>query len=197
MLSVAGLVLLLTLSRGRPLSLLSFTIYGVSQILLYTASALHHSLHTLPTDHDRLQRLDHCAIYLLIGGTYTPVCLLTLHGALGWSLFGVEWALAVTGILATLLWRTAPDWFRVVLYLSMGWLVVIALGPLRATLPPEAFRLIVAGGLTYTIGTIVFAADRPHLWPGRFSAHDLWHLFVLGGSACFFVVMARFIAPAA
>ena len=196
-LSVIGLVVLLTLSQGRPLYLLSFTIYGVSQILLYTTSAIYHSLRTSQVLHDRLKRLDHCAIYLLIGGTYTPVCLLTLRGALGWTIFGVEWALALTGILVTLFWRAAPDWFRVVLYLAMGWLVVMVLGPLRAALPAEAIRWIVAGGVTYTLGTVVFASDRPHLWPGRFSAHDLWHLFVLGGSICYFITMARFIAPAA
>ena len=75
-------------------------------------------------------------------------------------------------------------------------MVVVALGPLRAALPPEAFRLVVAGGITYTLGTVVFASDRPHLWPGRFSAHDLWHLFVLGGSACYYVLMARYVATA-
>ncbi|MBV9850879.1 MAG: hemolysin III family protein [Armatimonadetes bacterium] len=195
--SVAGLMLLLVLSKGHPWHVVSFAIYGVSLILLYTASALYHSLAVPERIADRLMRLDHCAIYLLIAGTYTPVCLLVLRGAWGWSIFGVEWGLALTGILATLLWRTAPDWFRVVLYVLMGWLIVIAFGPLRAALPAPAFWGIVAGGLTYSVGTIIFATDRPHLWPGRFSAHDLWHLFVLGGSACHFAVMARFLTPAA
>ena len=94
-----------------------------------------------------------------------------------------------------MLWRTAPDWFRVVLYLLMGWLVVVALGPLRAVLPPMRSGWW-SGAASLTLGTVVFAADRPHLWPGRFSAHDLWHLFVLGGSACYYVLMARYIAPA-
>ena len=188
-------MVLLSLSRGHPWHIVIFAIYGVSLVLLYTASALYHSLRVSPRSADRLMRFDHSAIYLLIAGTYTPVCLITLRGPLGWSLFGVEWGLALVGILATLLWRTAPDWFRVVLYLLMGWLITVALGPLRAALPVTAFWGIIAGGVTYSLGTVIFALDRPHLWPGRFSAHDLWHLFVLGGSACHFVTMARFIAP--
>ena len=194
-LSLVGLVVLLVISRGRPWHVVSFAIYGVSLVLLYTASALYHSLRVAPRNADRLMRFDHSAIYLLIAGTYTPVCLITLRGTLGWSIFGVEWGLALTGILTTLLWKSAPDWFRVVLYLIMGWLIAATLGPLRAALPAQAFWGIIAGGVTYSVGTVIFAIDRPHLWPGRFSAHDLWHLFVLGGSACHFVTMARFIAP--
>ncbi len=180
-------------ARGHPLKTVSFAIYGVSLVLLYTASALYHSLCVGPRAEKVLMRLDHGAIYLLIAGTYTPICLLVLRGGWGWSLFGMEWGLAAIGIGATLFWRTAPDWVRVVLYLVMGWLIVVALGPLRHALPPAALTGIVAGGIAYSVGVVVYATDRPHLWPGRFSAHDLWHLFVLGGSACHYMTVVRFL----
>ncbi len=193
MFSAAGLAVLLLLARGHPLKTVAFGIYSVSMVLLYTASALYHSLRVGPRAEDVLMRLDHSAIYLLIAGTYTPICLLALRGAWGWSLFALEWGLALVGIGATLLWRAAPAWVRVALYLVMGWLVAVALGPLRHALPSAAFAGVVAGGVAYSLGVVVYATDRPHLWPGRFSAHDLWHLFVLTGSACHYVTVARYL----
>ena len=100
------------------------------------------------------------------------------------------------GILASLFWRRAPEWVRVVLYLLMGWLAVVAIGPLHRAMPPAAFAWLVVGGVLYTVGAVVYATDRPHLWPGKFSAHDLWHVFVLGGSGCHFAMMVRLAAAA-
>ena len=194
-LSIAALVILLVLAHGHIWHVIGFAIYGTSLILLYTASTLYHSLWVKPDHADRLMRFDHIAIYLLIAGTYTPVCLVSLRGPWGWTLFGIEYGLALTGILITLLWRTAPDWVRVVLYIIMGWLVVVAMTPLRHALSPAGIGWLVAGGVTYSVGTVIFATDRPHLWPGKFNAHDLWHVFVLGGSVCHFILMAFFIAP--
>jgi hemolysin III len=192
--SAVGLVALLVLARGHPLRMAAFGIYGTSMVLLYAASALYHSLTVSKSAERRLMRMDHAAIYLLIAGTYTPICLLVLRGAWKWSIFSTEWGLALLGILATLLWPRAPHWVRVTLYLAMGWLVVIAFGPLRSGLPPAAVRGIVAGGLAYSFGTVIYATDRPHLWPGRFSAHDLWHLFVLAGSAFHYATIMRYLA---
>jgi hemolysin III len=186
-------VFLLRLAHGDMLKMVSFTLYSVSMILLYTASALYHSLRVSPRAADVLMRFDHSAIYLLIAGTYTPLCLLALPRAWGWPIFGTEWGLALIGISATLFWRSSPHWVRLVLYLSMGWLIVIAFGPLRHALPHDAVVGIVAGGIAYSVGVIVYATDRPHLWPGRFSAHDLWHLFVLAGSTCHYVTIARYL----
>ena len=193
-LAIAGLIILLVLARGRVRETVAFACYGASLVLLYTVSALYHSLRTSPRGLSRWQRMDHAAIYGLIAGSYVPVCVLALRGVVGWGLLAAELGLAAVGIGAVLLWRRAPEWFRVVLYLLMGWLVVAALGPLRNALPPAAFAWMMAGGVTYSVGAVVFAADRPHLWPGRFSAHDLWHLFVLGGSTCHFVVMLHLAA---
>lgn len=188
-LSVAALVALLMTARSDALRVLAFAIYGASLITLYTASTLYHSLRVAPRVEVWLQRFDHCAIYLLIAGSYTPICLLALRGAWGWSLLGAVWGLALIGIACRLCWHGAPDWWRFVLYLLMGWMVLLALSPLRASLSPAGFWWLIAGGAVYSVGAAIFAADKPHLWPGKFSAHDLWHLFVLGGSACQFVTI--------
>jgi len=143
---------------------------------------------------ERLKRLDHIGIFLLIAGTYTPVCLVSLRGPTGWWMLIAEWGMAVLGIAGILLLKKMPAWLRVVLYLGMGWLAMIALPPLRAALPPAAIAWLLAGGITYSVGVIFYATEWPHYWPGKFDGHDLWHLFVMGGSACHFVLMLLFVA---
>jgi hemolysin III len=194
LLSIAALIALLILAHGRVWQIVSFALYGATLITLYTASTLYHGVKGNKSTTDALRRFDYCAIYLLIAGTYTPVCLVALHGICGWRIIGAEWSLAAVGIIAALLWRTAPDWLRVALYLVMGWMIVIVFPTLKAALPPGGVAWLIAGGIVYSLGTVVFATNRPHLWPGKFSAHDLWHLFVVGGSVCHYVLMATFIA---
>lgn len=193
-LSLAALVVLLLRANGSLLASVAFLIYGLSLLALYTSSALYHSLQVSPQATRKLQQLDHCAIFVLIAGTYTPVCLITLKGSWGACLLAGQCALLVVGLGLSLA-RSAPEWPRFVLYLLMGWMVLVALGPLRAALPAAGFRWLLFGGIAYSVGAVIFAADKPHLWPGKFSAHDLWHVFVLAGSACHFVVMLRFVAP--
>jgi hemolysin III len=193
-LSVAGLVALLILARGRPWRILSFGIYGASLVLLYTASTLYHSLPAAPSRIIRLRQFDLVAIFLLIAGTYAPICLVPLRGPWGWGLLAAEYSIAFVGIAAVLRYQGLADGFRVLLYAIMGWLIVIAIAPLRRALPPGALAWLLGGGIAYSLGAVIFATDRPHLWPGKFSAHDLWHLFVLGGSACHFILMLRFVA---
>jgi hemolysin III len=123
------------------------------------------------------------------------VCLVPLRGTWGWGLLAAVWGIALVGIAMRIAWRTAPPWLAIVLYLLMGWMSVSALGPLTKALPAEALRWLFAGGVVYTIGAAVFASKRPRLWPGVFSSHELWHCFVLGGTACHFVMMVRFVAP--
>jgi hemolysin III len=195
LLGLAALVVLVGLARGKPWHLSGFAIYGATLILLYTASALYHSL---PLGERGLQRLllfDRVGIYLLIAGTYTPLCLVPLRGAWGWSLLGLVWGLALFGGLCEILWRGAPQWITTGLYLVMGWLAVIAFGPLLRTLTGVGLDWLVAGGIVYTVGAVICLTERPRLWPGTFGAHELWHLFVLGGSACHFVMMLWFVAP--
>jgi hemolysin III len=194
LLSVAALITLIVISRGNPREMAAFALYGSTLVILYTASTLYHSLKVGPKACYALMRFDHCSIFLLIAGTYTPVCLIGLRGVWGWNIFCIEWILATIGILTTIFWKTAPDWLRISLYVLMGWVVVIAFPALRAALSTYGIDWLIAGGLFYSLGTIVFATDRPHLWPGKFSAHDLWHFFVLGGSLCHFVLITTCIA---
>lgn len=194
-LSAVGLALLLAFSAGKPWHLTGFLVYGLCMVLLYTASTLYHSLPGCPKKIHRLMKFDQVAIFALIAGTYTPICLVPLRGPWGWSLLGIVWSLAIVGIVLRIAWRKSPPWVPVVLYLVMGWLSVAAWGPLGKALPAAALQWLLAGGIIYTIGCIVFALKRPRLWPGIFSSHELWHVFVLGGSACHFVLMFWFVAP--
>jgi hemolysin III len=194
-LAVVGLLTLLHASHGDPWRLAAFTLYGTSLVCLYTISALYHSLRLPEEVLDRWQRWDHIAIFLFLVGTYAPLCLVSLRGPWGWSLGGTVCFLALIGIGGSRPRHGLPDWTRVLLYAVIGWLAALATVPLERALTPHGFGWLLAGGLAYTAGGLIFAADRPHLWPGRFNAHDLWHLFVLAGSACHFLVMLRYVAP--
>lgn len=194
LLSVVGLVVLLVLAGGRPALTVAFAVYGSCLILLYAASTTTHAVRCSAGAAWRLDQCDYAAIYLLIAGTVTPLCLGPLWGPWGWGLLAAEWALAAAGVASVLLMKEPAGWIRVALYVLMGWLVVIAAGPLFRALPTAALIWLVAGGVVYSLGAVVFALDRPHLWPGRFTAHDLWHVMVLAGSACHFICIAWFVA---
>lgn len=195
-LSLAALLVLILAARGRAWHLVGFSLYGASLVALFAASALYHSLRAAPRTVARLQRIDFIAIFLLIAGTYAPLCLVTLRGPWGWGLLAAEYGLALGGIAAVAFLRHRfPAWLRVTLYAVMTWLAVFVTAPLLTLLSASGFAWLMAGILTYTVGTIILATDRPHLLPGRFSAHDLWHLFVIGGSACHFILMLCYVAP--
>lgn len=194
LLSVAGLVLLLLVAHGRPWHIVSYAIYGGTLIVLYSASALYHSLRVGPRAIRWLNKLDHMSIFLLIAGSYTPICLIALRGGWGWSIFGVVWGIAAAGIMAMLVWRSCPHWVRVTLYILMGWIAIIALGPMRAAIPPAGLWWLIGGGIAYTGGVVFYATEWPKRWPGVFDGHDVWHLFVMAGSACHYVLMYFFVA---
>jgi hemolysin III len=192
--SAIGLMVLLLVSRGKPWHMTGFTVYGVSMVLLYLASTLYHSLPGGPQRIRKLLMFDQVAIFLLIAGTYTPVCLVPLRAAGGGTLLAVVWAIAAVGIALRVGWRSAPPWLPIAIYLVMGWMCVVALKPLSGALPSQALWWLFAGGAVYTVGAVVHATKWPRLWPGVFSSHELWHVFVLGGSACHFVLMLQFVA---
>lgn len=192
----AGTIVLLICAHGALIPSIAFVAYGSGMVALFLASACHHGLNVPARMAARLERLDHSAIYLLIAGSYAPLCLITLRGPRGYGTLATICTLAVFGILATQLWRSAPVWVRIALYLTMGWILALSIGALRAILPPDAIALIVAGGLCYTIGCGVYLANVPHLAPGKFSAHDLWHVLVLAGCACHYAAILKFIAMA-
>ena len=197
-LAVAGTVLLSVRSALRGLGpwASAFSIYGASMILLYTASTLYHCLNTPVRGRLALRKWDHCSIYLLIAGTYTPLCLMPLRtvGAWGWTLFGVIWALAIAGIVMTMFWVNSPRWVTSGVYLFMGWLAVIALYPLWTALGGKGLFWLLLGGVLYTVGGVLYALK----WPGRdnprFGCHEIFHVFIVLGSAAHFMLMYHVVA---
>ncbi len=196
LLSMIALVVLLSLAIAArdARQVIAFTIFGLSQIALYTASTLYHSLPLSPKGVARLRRIDHMMVFVLIAGTYTPICLVALGGGWGWSLLAVVWGLAIGGLILKTRWMHAPKWLSTGIYLLMGWTVIVAAPVLFHKLPAGALVWLLAGGIIYTIGAVIHALKRPNLIPGVFEAHALWHLFVLGGSACFFWMVVRYVA---
>lgn len=161
----------------------AFAIFGASLILLYTASAVYHMPRFSEKAIRILRRIDHMMIFILIAGTYTPVCLLPLRGAWGWTLFGLVWGLAILGIALKVLWMQAPRWLSTSVYVLMGWLVVIAFYPLIQNLSTLAIWLLAGGGLAYTLGAVMYAVKWPPLPWRHFGFHELFHVFVLAGSS--------------
>ncbi len=192
-----GLVVLLAASAGRADQLVAFGIFGFSLIALYTASALYHLLPLSPAGIARLRRLDHMTIFVLIAGTYTPFCLLALDGIWGVGLLGLIWGLALCGILLKLLWMDAPRWLSVILYLGMGWVALVAAPALFRAVPAGGMAWVLAGALVYSAGALVYGLKRPNPIPGVFGFHELWHLFVMAGSACHFWAVLQYVAPLA
>ncbi len=190
-LSLAGLVVLIILTalRGTAWHVVSCSIYGSTLVILYAASTLYHSIQS-PRAKRVLRIIDHGAIYLLIAGTYTPFTLVNLRGGLGWTLFGVVWGLAALGIVFKIFHVDRFPIASTLVYLSMGWLVVIAWKPMVALIPVGGIALIAAGGLAYTLGVVFFAAKRiPY-------SHAIWHLFVLAGSIFHYVAVLLYVLPA-
>lgn len=191
LLAVAALVLLIVWSNGDPWRATSFSIYGVTLILLYTGSALYHSLLVSEKTEGVLYGLDRTGIYLLIAGTYTPLCLLPLRGGWGWTLFGIIWGMAICGIIVD--WamkQRVPHWLQAVLFIGMGWVFLIALGPILHTLSTAALFWLAIGALIYSVGGAI-CVKHPLPKPGRFfHYHDLWHVMVMAASACHFIFMA-------
>jgi hemolysin III len=192
-----GVLLATAANTGRLDQFVAFGVFGLSLVALYAASALYHLLPLSPSGVARLRRLDHMTIFVLIAGTYTPFCLLALDGVWRWGLLGLIWSLALCGVLLKLLWMDAPRWLSVVLYLGMGWVAVIAAPALFRAVPPGGISWVLAGGLVYSAGALVYGLKRPNPVPGVFGFHEVWHLFVLAGSACHFWAVLRYIAPLA
>ena len=188
-LAVLGAVLLVvTAARlGDPWKIVSFSIYGAMLVALYVAKTLYHSVRGRAKT--ILQKFDHCSIYLLIAGSYTPFALVSLRGPWGWSLLGAVWTLAVVGILQEIWFAKGARVLSLVIYLLMGWLALVAVLPLWEALTPRGFAWLAAGGLLYTVGIIFYVADQ-RIRHG----HGVWHLFVLGGSSCHFFTVLFFVA---
>jgi hemolysin III len=179
-------LLLVASASGDQWKIISVAVYGVSLVLLYSASTIYHSVRGPAKT--RLQKLDHLSIYLLIAGSYTPFCLVTLHGPWGWSLLTTVWGLAIMGMLQEIKPRSEARVLSLIIYAVMGWIVLVAVKPLIATLGREGFTWLAAGGMFYTVGIIFYANDsRFRHW------HGIWHLFVMAGSLLHFITIWRFV----
>lgn len=182
-------------SSGKN-TLIALSIFCISMILLYGASATYHSLNIGGKVLRAFRKLDHMMIFVLIAGSYTPVCLIVLGGTLGYTLLAVVWGIAIFGMVLKAFWITCPKWFSSVIYIAMGWVCVAVFGPLWSILPHAAFGWLLAGGIIYTIGGVVYALKLP-LFNAKhefFGSHEIFHLFVMGGSICHFIFMYLYVA---
>lgn len=175
--------------------LLSAIVYLVSMILLYTASTMYHTFDISEKINKALKKFDHMMISVLIAGTYTPICLLVLEKPLGYFLLAAVWSFAILGIIIKAFWINCPKWFSSVLYIAMGWTCVLAFSQLLNAMSPAGFGWLLAGGIIYTIGGVIYALKLPifNLKHKNFGSHEIFHLFVMGGSMCHFVVVYAFI----
>jgi len=174
--------MVLAVNEGTIWHVVSFAFFGSSLIALYLSSSLYHLLRGLFSLQGVSRKIDHLMIFVLIAGSYAPFCLVTLRGAWGWSVFGVILSMALLGFFRSFFWINAPRWAVSAMYLFMGWVAVVGIYPLYQRLPPDSFAWLVAGGIFYSIGAIIYALQRPNPWRGVFGFHEVWHLFVLCGS---------------
>lgn len=189
-------LLLKSYRDGGVFTTLALAVFICSMILLYGASTIYHTLDISPKINKLLRKIDHMMIFILIAGTYTPVCMVVLGDRTGWGLLALVWSIALLGILIKACWITCPKWFSSLLYIAMGWVCVLAFGKIVRALPQAAFGWLLAGGIIYTAGGIIYALKLP-LFNSRhqhFGSHEIFHLFVMGGSFCHYVMMYQFVA---
>lgn len=182
--------------RSDATSLTAMSVFICSMILLYGASTLYHSVNVSGKLLCAFKKLDHMMIFILIAGTYTPVCLITLKGTVGFLLLAAVWGIALTGILIKAFWIYCPKWFSSILYISMGWICLSVIGKLWSLLPLPAFLWLLSGGVIYTIGGIIYALKLPFFNARHkfFGSHEIFHLFVMAGSLCHFIFMFVYLA---
>lgn len=181
---------------GQPEVFAAMIIFIASMVLLYGASATYHFINAGGRILRVFRKIDHMMIFVLIAGSYTPICLVVLGGKLGYTLLAVVWGVAILGMTIKAVWITCPKWFSSVIYIAMGWICLAVFGQLWNTLPRAAFIWLLAGGLIYTIGGIIYALKLPifnskHKY---FGSHEIFHLFVMGGSICHFIFMFKYVA---
>lgn len=180
------------------LHIAALAVFIASMILLYAASTIYHTLDISEHVNKLLRKIDHMMIFVLIAGTYTPVCLIVLGNTSGYRLLAVVWGIAAAGILINALWINCPKWFSSMIYIAMGWVCITAIRSIVAALTPAAFGWLLAGGIIYTVGGIIYALKLPifNSKHKNFGSHEIFHLFVMGGSFCHFMMMYGYVAAA-
>lgn len=195
LLAAIGLIALLTL-KAAPLPLLnilSLAVFGGAMIMLYLVSTLYHWLPLSGKNLEFMRKIDHIMIFVFIAASYTPICLITLQGVWGWSIFTGVWGLTVAGFFLKLFWLNAPRVLYTAIYLFMGWIIVVAIWPLTKVMLPAALFWMTAGGVFYTAGAAIYAAKRPNPWPDIFGFHEIFHIFIMLGSASHFWLVFKYI----
>ena len=199
LMAIFAAVPLLIKAANEPsqIYIISLTIYAASLILLYAASTTYHTFDVSERVNTILKKIDHMMISVLIAGSYTPVCLIVLKGRTGLILLAVVWSIAIAGIMIKAFWVYCPKWVSSVLYIGMGWTCVLAFTQILNNMSPAAFGWLLAGGIIYTVGGVIYALKLPFFnnRHKNFGSHEIFHLFVMGGSACHFVVMYAFLLP--
>lgn len=180
---------------ATPWHTLGFFVFGVSLFLLYGASATYHAVHATESTIQLLRRIDHMMIFVLIAGTYTPICLVILHGPVGLVLLALMWTMAIAGIFIKLFWLNAPRWLSTALYVVMGWSAVLVFYPLLDTMSLSDFGLILLGGILYTIGAVIYATKWPKITGKWVGFHEIFHIFVLAATACHVLFMYQIVLP--
>ncbi|HRC82005.1 MAG TPA: hemolysin III family protein [Sedimentibacter sp.] len=190
-----GLLLNAAIKAGSLLALISFLIFGLSMIFLYSTSCIYHFIDSSKKKAKLIMRkLDHIMIFVLIAGTYTPVCLLVLNKDLGYKLLALVWSITIIGAFIKIFWINAPRWISAGLYLGMGWLSVLVFMPLVKSMAPGGILWLISGGLLYTVGGVIYGLKKPNIDKPWFGFHELFHLFVLAGTFCHFMMMYLYVA---
>jgi hemolysin III len=187
--AIAGQAVLFTMSGSQIYEKISLLVYSASLFLMFFASSIYHLIRSTPRVTGLLRKLDHAAIYLLIAGTYTPFCIYAFTGFWKWGLLANIWSLAAAGIAVKVWVIRAPRWVTAGVYVVMGWLIVFAFGEIIVTLTPGTITWLVIGGLTYTLGAVVYITKRMNFIPEVFGFHEIWHIFVMLGAAAHFAAV--------
>ena len=189
-------IIIKSATTGNILHVVSIAVFAISMILLYAASTCYHYFDISDKINKLLKKLDHTMIFILIAGTYTPVCILVIGGHTGKLLLGIVWSIAIAGIAIKWIFIFCPKWFSSILYIAMGWVCLMAFTKIFQSLPRPAFLLLLAGGIIYTIGGVIYALKLPifNKKHARFGSHEIFHLFVMAGSLCHFIMMFTYVA---
>lgn len=195
--SLIGLIILiiyeLNIPNSTPLGLVAVIMFGISLILLYTASSVYHLVKSSDKVIKILRKLDHSMIFVLIAGTYTPVCLISLNGKLRWIMFISIWALAVIGVSFKMIWFNCPRWLSTLFYVFMGWIAVFLISPISKAINIKGIVWLILGGVFYTVGAVIYGAKWPKINCKVFGFHEIFHLFVLAGSFCHYFMVFKYV----
>lgn len=181
-------------AEASELHMIGFTVFGISLLMLYGASTIYHTFELPPEKTNLLRRIDHMMIFVLIAGTYTPICLVSLHGTWGWTLLVAIWAFALFGLLLKIFWMGAPRWLSTLIYVVMGWLAVFAFVPLEKAVSWKGIGMLLAGGIAYTVGAVIYGLKKPNIaMLKNFGFHEIFHVFVLVGSGIHIAFMFQYV----